>query len=56
MKTKAIVSFVMLMVTALVLSGCILLPVPVGDGDGHRDGGHRGGDHRDGGHRDGGRR
>ena len=43
---KSIVSFVMLLVAALMLSGCILVPVPVG----HRDGGYRdGSDHREGG-------
>ena len=49
MLKKNIVTLVMLIVTALMLSGCLLLPVPV-DGGGHRGGGH--GDGR--GHRGGG--
>lgn len=46
MLKKNIVTLVMLIVTSLLLSGCLLLPVPVGDGDG---GGHRGGGRGDGG-------
>lgn len=52
----AMVIVSMLIVTALMLSGCIPIPVPVRDGGGHRDGGYRDGGHRDGGHRDGGDR
>lgn len=51
---KSIVAFVLLMVTAMMLSGCILPPLPDIDG-GHRDGRGHGG-HNDGGHRDGGGR
>lgn len=55
MKKSSIISFIVMIVTAMMLSGCILPPFPDGDGGGHRDHG-RGGEHRGGGegHRDGG--
>lgn len=50
---QIILAFFLLMVTALLLSCCFPVPVPVGDGGGHRGGGHSdgGGGHRDGGDR-----
>lgn len=56
MKKPSIVSLIILFVTVMMLSGCILPPFPGGGDGGHRDrgrgGGHGGGDgHRDGGGR-----
>jgi hypothetical protein len=55
MKKSSIISSLVLLVAAMMLSGC-LFPYWEDEGGGHRGGGHHEGGRGDGGHREGGER